>query len=219
MGFIWWLVELPYWHNVPFWPKVREFNHARWKKIIFPHDRSSVKTSLHTRWDWWATKVIIHSYGSFPLTETDSGIDSDLDSELDGYIVLCRTCSRYTDSDSDPYSLFLYRTGIWVRVPTRIWVRQCKWASILFCYWPHTKFAKVMFLHLSVCSQEGVSASRTGVSSRRVGKTPTHWILRDTVNEQAVRILLEYILSLYILDGHLDLGLGDPQLPDPRPVS
>ena len=45
--------------------------------------------------------------------------------------VLCRTCSHCTDSD---FSLFLYRTGIrvrvWVRVCTRVRVRQCKWATI-----------------------------------------------------------------------------------------
>ena len=46
--------------------------------------------------------------GSFTLTETDSGSGS----KPHGYIVLCRTCSHYTDSDSDPYSLFLHRTGI-----------------------------------------------------------------------------------------------------------
>ena len=42
--------------------------------------------------------------------------DSDLDSTPDGYIVLCRTWSHCTDSDWDPYSLFLHRTGILVRV-------------------------------------------------------------------------------------------------------
>ena len=31
------------------------------------------------------------SYGSFTLTETDWGMDSDSDSKPDGYIVLCRT--------------------------------------------------------------------------------------------------------------------------------
>ena len=40
----------------------------------------------------------------------------------DGYIVVCRTCSHCTDVDSDPYSLFLCRTGIRVRVR----LRQCK---------------------------------------------------------------------------------------------
>ena len=33
---------------------------------------------------------------------TDSGADSDSDSRSYGYIVLCRTCSHRTDSDSDP---------------------------------------------------------------------------------------------------------------------
>ena len=32
--------------------------------------------------------------------------------KFNGYIVLCRTCSHCTDSDWDPYFLFLCRTGI-----------------------------------------------------------------------------------------------------------
>ena len=50
-------------------------------------------------------------YGSFTLRSTDSGTmgtDSDSDFKPDDYIVLCRTCSHCTDSDSDPYSLFLH---------------------------------------------------------------------------------------------------------------
>ena len=52
------------------------------------------------------------------------GTDSDLDFKPNGYIVLCSTCSQYTDSDSDTYFLFLYRTGIRVRVYAHIRVRQ-----------------------------------------------------------------------------------------------
>ena len=42
----------------------------------------------------WGHFIRIHSsrhYGLFTLTETDSGTDSDLNFEPDGYIVLCRT--------------------------------------------------------------------------------------------------------------------------------
>ena len=47
-------------------------------------------------------------------------------------VVLWRTCSHCTDSD--PYSLFLYRTGIRVRVR----LRQCKWAIIhVSTLWGH----------------------------------------------------------------------------------
>ena len=60
------------------------------------------------------------------LTETKSGMDSDSDSIPDDSLVLCRTCTYYTDLDSDPYSLFLYRTGIRVRVRVRL--RKCKCA-------------------------------------------------------------------------------------------
>ena len=60
------------------------------------------------------------------LTLTDSGMDLDSDSKPDGYIVLSRTCSYYTDSD--PYSRFLHGTGIRVRVCTRVNLRKCKWA-------------------------------------------------------------------------------------------
>ena len=51
-------------------------------------------------------RIIFHcgGNGSFTLTETDSGTDSD--SKPDSYIVLCRTCSHFTDSESDPYSYF-----------------------------------------------------------------------------------------------------------------
>ena len=45
----------------------------------------------------------------FTLTETDSGTDSDSDSKPNGYIVLCRTCSDCTDSDSllSPFTMTL----------------------------------------------------------------------------------------------------------------
>ena len=43
-------------------------------------------------------------YGSFTLTETNS----DSDSKPNGYSLPCRTCSHCTDSDADPYYLFLY---------------------------------------------------------------------------------------------------------------
>ena len=54
-------------------------------------------------------------------------MDSDSDSKPDSYIVLCRTCLHCTDSDSNPYCLFLHRTGIRVWVCTWVRLRQCKW--------------------------------------------------------------------------------------------
>ena len=60
---------------------------------------------------------------SFTLSETGSGMGSDSDSKPNGYIVLYRTCSHCTDLDPDPYSLFLYKTGIRVRVCTRVRLR------------------------------------------------------------------------------------------------
>ena len=51
-------------------------------------------------------------YGLFPLLDSDSDSESHSDSKPYGYIVLCKTCFHCTDSDSDPYFLFLYRTGI-----------------------------------------------------------------------------------------------------------
>ena len=73
---------------------------------------------------------LFQANGSFKLTETDFSMDSDSDSKPDGYIVhvLSRTCLHRTDWDSYPYSLFLYRTGIWVQVYTRVCLRQCNWA-------------------------------------------------------------------------------------------
>ena len=50
--------------------------------------------------------------GSFTLMEMDLSVNLDSDFKLDGYIVLCRTCPHCTDSDLDPYTLFLYRTGV-----------------------------------------------------------------------------------------------------------
>ena len=81
----------------------------------------------------------------------------------------------------------------------------------IFNYRPQTKFAKVMFLQVCVCPQGGVNASRGGMHAswgacmlpRGVrGCRGRHvWlqggmrgIRQDTVNEQAVRILLECIL-------------------------
>ena len=61
---------------------------------------------------------------SFTLTEMDSNTDPHLDSKPYGYFV--QKISQYTDSDLDPYSLFLYRAGI--RICTRICLWQCKWA-------------------------------------------------------------------------------------------
>ena len=37
-------------------------------------------------------------------------MDCDSDSKPNEYIVLCRTCSHCIGLDSDPHSLFLYRT-------------------------------------------------------------------------------------------------------------
>ena len=63
-----------------------------------------------------------------------------------------------------------------------------------------TKFAKVMFLHLSFCSHGGWSASGEGGSLHPGGcwQTAPDRILRDTVNERAVRILLECILVVQL---------------------
>ena len=66
--------------------------------------------------------------GSFTLMETDFGTNSDSDSKPDGYIVLCRTSLHCTDTDSDPYFLVQYRTGI--QICTLVRLRQCRWAII-----------------------------------------------------------------------------------------
>ena len=71
--------------------------------------------------------LIVLCNGLFTLLEMDSGTDSNWDSQPNANIVLCRTCSHCIDLDSHPYSLFLYRTGIRVRVRTPVLLRQCKW--------------------------------------------------------------------------------------------
>ena len=89
-------------------------------------------------------------------------------------------------------------------------------------YRPQTKFAKVMFLQVSVCPRvggggawQGGVCGGGGMHSRGVcvargagvaggwwgvcmaGGCPPPQILRDTVNERAVRILLECILVVF----------------------
>ena len=83
---------------------------------------------------------------------------------------------------------------------------QRRW---LLHYRPQTKFAKVMFLHRTVCSQvcvlgrggglhpvEGGSACRGDLHGGGKWPDPHHRILRDMVNEWVVRILLERILAI-----------------------
>ena len=43
-------------------------------------------------------------------------------------IVPRETCSHCTDSDSDPYSRFMHRTRIWIRICAGVRLRQWKWA-------------------------------------------------------------------------------------------
>ena len=85
--------------------------------------------SAFSRMESMTTSGSVHTchfrFCSFTLMETDSCTDSD--SKTDGYIVLCRTCSPCTNSDT--YSSFLYRTGI--RVCTRVRHHQCKWVICL----------------------------------------------------------------------------------------
>ena len=54
---------------------LRENTHNKWSKILA-----------------YLQGVGAHRYGLFTLTETDSGTDSDSDSQLNSYIVHCRTC-------------------------------------------------------------------------------------------------------------------------------
>ena len=71
-------------------------------------------------------------------------------------------------------------------------------------YRPQTKFAKVMFSQASVILSMGVGGGGSAASGGLVcppggwglGKPPPIWILRNTVNERAVRIVLECILVL-----------------------
>ena len=59
---------------------------------------------------------LVPTNGLTTLPDLDMGTNSDSDSKPDGYIKLRRTCSHCTDSGTDPYSLFLHRTEILVRV-------------------------------------------------------------------------------------------------------
>ena len=80
---------------------------------------STHPTGMHSCYPFFFPDTICtifsrNPYRSFRLTETDSGTHPDSDSNPDGYIVTCRTCLHCTDSESDSYSPFLYRTGIQV---------------------------------------------------------------------------------------------------------
>ena len=78
------------------------------------------------------------------------------------------------------------------------------------CYRSQTKFAKVMFLQVSVCPQGGgewacVVAGGVcmvaGGACVVAGGEGVRRIRRDTVNERAVRILLECILVINFVVG------------------
>ena len=91
----------------------------------------------HARYmtDGWYTSTdtgasFCGSNGWLTLPDTDSVTESDLDSKPDGYIILCRKCSHYTDSDPyidfDPQSR-LYPFLAWLyRIGIRVCVRHCK---------------------------------------------------------------------------------------------
>ena len=86
--------------------------------VIDPPNTGIVKTNIILDREIKDSYRFVHfflnteSYILFTLTETDSDTDSDSHSKPNGHIVLCRTCSHCTDSDSDPYSLFVHRTRI-----------------------------------------------------------------------------------------------------------
>ena len=68
------------------------------------------------------TGIQCYSYGICSLLNTESGTNWDSDSKPDGYIVLCRTCSHCTGSDSDPSQdsdsqSLLYPFLGWMSVP------------------------------------------------------------------------------------------------------
>ena len=79
------------------------------------------QVSLRTRrTDEWA-KINEFCATQLWLNYIDGGglrYSSVSDSKPNGYFLLYRTCSQCTDSDSDPYSLFLYRRGIRVLSPS-----------------------------------------------------------------------------------------------------
>ena len=91
-------------------------------------------------------------------------------------IVLCRTCSHCTDSDLDPYSLFLCRTGIRDRVCSRVHLRHCKWAikrnemyGLLFEWLLHISIGWVRYRSLQDGRAWYLSGWRTGPASRGPG--------------------------------------------------
>ena len=110
------------------------------------------------------------------------------------YSHLLWTCSNLFASGPPPPNL------CWHLVMKH--VRMAETGGTLSCFYrPQTKITTVMFLHLSVShSVQGGGVCIQGSLHRGgVGRPPLHRILWDTVNERAVRILLECILALYLL--------------------
>ena len=77
-------------------------------------------------------------------------------------------------------------------------------------YLSQTKFAKVMFSQVFVCPWGG---SVSGVGGGLGRPQSPNRIIRDTINERAVRILLECILvSLWIQTSKLKTDLPDQEV-------
>ena len=82
------------------WNEKQVFNEGAMKSNV-----TDALSTLNVQQPYLGTPTF-KRYGLFTLPETDSGTDSD--SESNGYIVLCRTCSHCTDLYSDP---------IWTYIP------------------------------------------------------------------------------------------------------
>ena len=141
-------------------PHSLEFN-SIWTRhgLTTPAQRISLRLTTMMNRRKTGSLGYVHFNGSLTLQETDSGTDPYSDSKLDGYIVLCRTCSHCTDSDFDAYSLFLYRTGIQVLVNT--WVCPCQWKwAITLTTLPFTIGTKIWKYPVSTANHEIVTQQK-----------------------------------------------------------
>ena len=62
------------------------------------------------------------------MPDSDTDADSDSDSKSYGSLYNAEHVRTCTDLDSDPYFIFVCRTGMRVRVRTRVRRQQCKGA-------------------------------------------------------------------------------------------
>ena len=110
----------------------------------------------------------------------------------------CSSCQKkgspsmiFKNNEKIPGNLLLKKPGKVLEISWNF-VSPKKWEPC-YIYHPQTKFTKVMFSQVFVCPHGGRGFC---IQGGWADTPPPNRILRDTVNERAVRMLLECILVL-----------------------